>query len=357
MKHLLVDISGHGFGHLAQTAPVLNFLAKHSELKLTIRSYLPEAILKSRIIPDFAYLPSTLDFGLEMFDAVRVDASRSYARYQRIHTNYDELIDQEAEALSGLAPDLLVSNIPYHSLTAAALIGLPSVAMCSLNWAELFSEFCSRFPAAQKIHLQMQEAYQLANCFIQPQPSIPMPSLRNIKAIQPIAQRGKAQRNELLHQLDVAPDTQIILVGIGGMQMDIQTKLWPQRAQTIWLVPEAIDSTRPDMISIADLKLPYLDLMASANLIITKTGYGMIVEAVTHQIPVLCLQRGNWSEEVGLHDWAQQYGYLKAVSQRTFFAGDFSSQVDELLTVEWVKPPVSAQGHRQAAEIIVQTMG
>jgi len=40
--HLFVDISSHGFGHLAITAPVLNAVAEIApDLRLTVRSDLP----------------------------------------------------------------------------------------------------------------------------------------------------------------------------------------------------------------------------------------------------------------------------------------------------------------------------
>jgi len=42
MRHLLVDISFHGFGHLSQTAPVLNALRRLiPDLRLTVRSAAP----------------------------------------------------------------------------------------------------------------------------------------------------------------------------------------------------------------------------------------------------------------------------------------------------------------------------
>lgn len=40
--HLFVDISSHGFGHLAITAPALNALAELApDLRLTVRSGVP----------------------------------------------------------------------------------------------------------------------------------------------------------------------------------------------------------------------------------------------------------------------------------------------------------------------------
>ena len=48
--HLFVDISSHGFGHLAITAPALDALAEIApELRLTVRSGLPRQKLAQRI--------------------------------------------------------------------------------------------------------------------------------------------------------------------------------------------------------------------------------------------------------------------------------------------------------------------
>jgi len=42
MPHLVVSISCHGFGHVAQTAPILNLLHERMpHLRLTVRSAVP----------------------------------------------------------------------------------------------------------------------------------------------------------------------------------------------------------------------------------------------------------------------------------------------------------------------------
>jgi hypothetical protein len=74
MPHLFVDISSHGFGHLAQTAPVLNHLAARlPQLRLTLRSGLPLARLRQRIAAPFTHIAAASDFGYVMHDAVTPD--------------------------------------------------------------------------------------------------------------------------------------------------------------------------------------------------------------------------------------------------------------------------------------------
>ena len=67
--HLFVDISSHGFGHLAITAPALNALAEMApDLRLTVRSGLPRQKLAQRIKPPFALIEGSSDFGYVMID-------------------------------------------------------------------------------------------------------------------------------------------------------------------------------------------------------------------------------------------------------------------------------------------------
>ncbi|CAG0909677.1 unnamed protein product, partial [Cyprideis torosa] len=118
MKHLLVDISAHGFGHLAQTAAVLNALDS-TDIRITIRSLAPEHLLRERIKHPFQLIPYQQDNGVIMHDALRVDAAASMAWYQDFHANYAQRRQQAVRELDALKPDLLFADVPYLSLDAA----------------------------------------------------------------------------------------------------------------------------------------------------------------------------------------------------------------------------------------------
>ncbi len=50
------------------------------------------------------------------------------------------------------------------------------------------------------------------------------------------------------------------------------------------------------------------ELLASADLVITKPGYGTFVEAACHGVPVLYLERPDWPEAPALCDWLEAQG-------------------------------------------------
>ncbi|OHC66734.1 MAG: hypothetical protein A2040_15680 [Rhodocyclales bacterium GWA2_65_19] len=82
--HLLVDISAHGLGHLAQTGPVHDALiARLSGLQLTMRNAIPRQRLARRIGADFVHVPEARDIGFAMYNAVDIDFAGTQSHVER----------------------------------------------------------------------------------------------------------------------------------------------------------------------------------------------------------------------------------------------------------------------------------
>ena len=62
------------------------------------------------------------------------------------------------------------------------------------------------------------------------------------------------------------------------------------------------------MIPLAGLPFSFIDLMASVDLVVTKTGYGMLVEAACNGVPLLFLARPDWPEWPWLEAWIEDLG-------------------------------------------------
>lgn len=350
MKHLLIDISAHGFGHVAQTSAVLNALDCR-DIRLTIRSLTPEAVLRRRIHQPFTLIPYQQDNGMVMHDALRVDVAASLRWYEVFHAGYARHKAQAASELEQLQPDLLFSNVPYLGLDAAGEVGVPAVALCSLNWADVFHAYCGSLPGAASIHAQILAAYARADVFLQPAPSMDMhPTLRS-RAIAPIAslgQRNPAQLREKANQPDA---TRFVLVALGGVGMEYPLATWPRLPNVCWIFPDVALAAfaRPDCLPESLFGMSYVDLLSSCDAVITKTGYGTQTEAVVNRVPVLCIQRPDWPEEPNLPSWHQQHGEIAFTTWQEMQAGSFASKLAVLLETPWQQPPVLPTGAAEAA--------
>ena len=359
MPHLLVDISAHGYGHIAQTAPVVNELARCIPgLRITLRSAAPTAFLKQRFQCDFQHIHVALDFGMAMFNAVEVDVPRSLAAYREYHTDWDTRVARAADEMHVLQPDLLFANVPYLSLAAAQAADIPAVAMCCLNWADIYRHYAPDDAESRAIHAQMLAAYNSAQVFLKLRPTMPMPGLHNAVEIAPIAQLG-CKSNVGAGKLAPAKGEitngqfglKLILIAMGGIDYRLPMENWPHIPGLRWLIPQAWNIQRDDMIALESLGMNFSDVLASVDAVLTKPGYGTFAEAACAGVPVLYVPRDDWPEQPYLVDWLQQNGVCREVTNEQLRRGNLLAELEQLW--EQPKPKVpSARGAAEAATIL-----
>jgi hypothetical protein len=346
--HLFVDISSHGFGHLAITAPVLAALAEaRPAFRLTVRSALPEAKLRERIPHPFAHIDAASDFGYVMHDALSIDLAATAEAYRAAHADWPARVAAEARLLERLRPDLVLSNVSYLPLAGAAACGLPALAICSLNWADLFAHFFGHESWAAPIHAQMLAAYRAAGTFVRITPGMAMNDLANATRVGPVATCGRR------HDLGLGGG-KAVLVALGGIAHHLPVDDWPRLPGVRWLVAGHWRCRHPDALAWESFGLPFNDLLCSADAVITKPGYGTFTEAACNGIPVLYQRRGDWPEQEPLIDWLCENARCSEVSAHQLATGEVGDALSEL----WARPaptPPNPTGAAEAAAVLIKS--
>ncbi len=352
--HLLTAITAHGYGHGAQVAPVLNALHRRlPELRLSLFTDLSPAFLRGRIRLDFELIAEPPDFGLVMDSALAIDLEASAAAYRRLHRDWDEQVAAQARLLRRLRPDLVLADVPYPILAAASAEGIPAVAMCSLNWADIYRHYFSARAEAALILEQMESAYRSARAFLCPEPSMPMAWLDNRVALGPIAALGRAQPERLRQRLPRATDAQrIVLVAPGGVKARFPIENWPRAQGIHWLVSRDWDVRHPDVSSYQDTGLGFTELIASCDAVLGKCGYGTVTECVANATPLLYLPRPDWPEEATLLPWLEAHGAALAVAPARLEDGCFTGLVPALAGVRVRR--CATPGAEQAADYLLR---
>lgn len=338
--HLVVSISGHGFGHVAQTAPILNALhGLMPQLSLTLRSAVPIAHLRSRIHAPFAHLQSVGDIGMVMSSALDVLATDSRVVYQNFHANWDERVSSEADLLRELQADFVFSNVGYLPLAGAQQAGIANAALCSLNWFDIYSYYCGASQAAmnganptldEKIAAQIHTSYASAEAFLRATPGMMMESLPNVVPVAPIAEPGIDRREELNSQLHLSHDEKLVLVSMGGIAMRLPMESWPRIDGVRFLVQKDWRIEHPDAIVLETLGMSFCDLLASCDVLLCKPGYGSFVEAACSGTSVLYVSRAEWPESPALIEWLERHGTCREVTRQQLELGDIAEPLASL---------------------------
>lgn len=347
---LLVCISAHGFGHVAQTAPVLNALrGLIPELSITVRSPVPLAHLRTRIHGPFQYLRDPGDIGMLMASALDVRVAGSAEAYQRLHRDWGLAVTLEAQALRDVAPDFVLSNVSYLPLAGAYRAGIPCAAMSSLNWGDIFTHYCGAISGTRHIAEQISLAYANAQAFLRLDPGMPMPGLPNLVPIGPVAHAGRYRRDEIDARLGLGKEEKLVLVSLGGIDSHLPIGLWPRLPGVRWLVQAKWRNDHPDTLVLESLDMDFSDVLASCDALICKPGYGSFVEAACCGVPLLYVSRADWPETPTLTQWLDAYGSGTEISRDQMETGQFADELQALLDAPR-SMPAAPSGVTQAAE-------
>lgn len=353
---LLTAITPHGYGHAAQALVVLEALcARRPDLELHIATTVPEAFLRSRLAHPFRYHAHATDFGLKMSSALEIDLPASAEAYASQLRLWDSLLEAETRFLDALRPDLLLADVPYLPLAAAQRLGVPAVALCSLNWADIHSHYFHDRPEAEQVRERLLAAYNSTRVFLAPEPHMPMPDLDNLRTIGPLARTGENQREVIDARLGLGPDDRLVLVALGGVQGRLPMEQWPRTPGLHWLVREDWRVERPDCHAIESLQMSFTDILASCDALLGKIGYGTVAECAVNATPMLYIPRADWPEEPYLGDWLARHGAIACVDQRALMTGDLTARLERVLGCP--RPPAPpADGAAAAAELLLQSV-
>lgn len=319
--HLWLALSPHGFGHATMTAPLVAELRRRRpELRLTIQTTLPRDFLVTRYA-DFDLVSEIADFGFCMTSAITVDVESSAAAYLAQHADFAALVAGEAARLRAASPDLVLANVPYVTVAAAASADIPVVAFSSLNWADLADHFLAHLPQCDRVRAEIRASYAQADIFLRPQPAQDM-TLPNIRDIGPVARLGNDRRAEIKQSLGFGQGTRLGVIAFGGIDYRLPLDRWPALEGWFWLSSLSNTPDRPDMARWPAAGVPFADLFPSVDLIIGKPGYGTFSEVGLCGVPMLYEPRPDWPEAPPLEEWLARHTRCLPINAEDLIGGD-----------------------------------
>lgn len=322
------------------------------DAQFVIQSAVGKRFFETRIPSNFVYLYGNLDPGIAMVDSLTVDRRSTRDAYLSFHKHRELHLADQMRILELVAPDVLVSDIPYLSLVAAKRLGIPTAAICSLNWADILAGYFAGDPEVETIIRELVESYQGAEVFLAPEPSMPMTWLSNKVLVGPVALLGSNRRPEIQQRLRLNEKTKIALLAFGGLDLEITVEHLPQSDNLVWLTQSTESKRRADIVAKETLGLAFSDILASADAIITKPGYGIFTEAACHGIPVVSIERPDWPETPYLVRWLRRHVAFATTSRAALENGTLSTVLEPLWGAR-IEPAIAPSGAGEAARMIL----
>ena len=355
MPLIWAAISGHGFGHAAQVVPVLNALSRRvPDLRVLLRTAVPASFFKSRLLPRWDISPVQQDIGCVQNGPLTIDVEATWLEHHRFHSSWEERLQTEMEAMRAAAPNIVLADTPYLALAAGKAAGLPTVALVSFTWDLVLSEYVAPPSIDRQVILtSIRQSYAQADFALRITPAPTMAHFQRVTDIGPIAEPASSAREQLTEYLRLAPGERTVLIGFGGIPLD---SLPFDRLESLigyrFLFDGSIPSESRRFVSIMSMPFSFQTLMASVDVIMTKPGYGTLVEAVALQTPMVYVRRYNFADEQSLVDYLHRYGRGVELSEVDFAQGQWNVALETALGLPVPTMPPPPTGMNEAATIL-----
>jgi len=360
MKRIWCAISSHGFGHAAQVVPVLNELGRRvSGLTAILRTSVPARLFEADLQIAWEVSEAEQDVGCVQHGPLRIDIPATWAEHRRFHEQWEDKVAAEVRAIRSCKPALILADIPYLAIEAAARAEVPAVGLCNLSWdgiLKLLQEPGRR--EQMDVIRRMQESYSLADLMIRIAPGIPMEAFRTIVDVGPVAELTTQDPSLLRTLVGAEAHERVVLVAFGGIALDgLPFDRLVRMNGYRFIVSGAVPDETERIRSSASIPMAFGSLLASADLIVTKPGYSTVVKAVAYRKPVVYVRRYNFADEAVLVDYLHRHGRAAELSAGDFTSGRWEDALRAAGAVkgtDFKSAPFAPTGATEAADLLMK---
>jgi L-arabinokinase len=355
MPHIAFYITGHGFGHATRTAAIALAVAERLPgVRLSLVTAVPEWLFRLSLPVPFTLRPAALDVGVVQPDAIRLDGRATLEAYAALLARLPALVDREAAQLRQDRVDLIVADIPPAAFAIARRLDVPAVGISNFSWDWIYAEYAADAPEYLGVVSAIRADYAGADLFLRLPFHGPCDASPVVRDIPMVARRSRRTREDIRRQLGVNGARPVVLLSFGGFEVQgIDFERVERLGEFLFLATQAPPRPVRNVQVVPLGSIPYEDLVAQADVVITKPGYGIVSECLANRTRVCYTPRGQFAEYERLLDGLQRFGVAEALPTADFLAGEWRASLHAVLERPGAWPDLPADGAAVAAEALL----
>jgi hypothetical protein len=314
-------ISGHGFGHASRDIELINELtATLPEARVVVRTTVPRWLFDSAHVALDVQQVET-DTGVAQIDSLRLDVDETVRLAAAFYGAFEARVEREAAELRRVHADLVLGDIPPLAFAAAARAGVPSMAIGNFTWDWIYEFYPAFKTRAPHVVPAIEDAYAQATRALR----LPLhggfePIAARTDDIPFIARTSVVPPEETRRRLGVADGKPIVLTSFGAYGAALPyDRLRESSAFTLLNFAHPPDG------------LKYQDIVAAADVVVSKPGYGIVSECVANGAALLYTSRGEFAEYEVFVSGMPRVLRCRYISHEQLFEGRWEDAIDALL--------------------------
>ena len=351
-------ISGHGFGHASREVEIINALGRlRPDLRMVIRSAVSPGLLARTITVPYELRPGPCDSGIIQSSSVTHDDEATVQAAIEFFGTWSARIESEIRDFGADLPALIVADIPPIAFEIGDRIGVPAIAISNFTWDWIYETHPGMTDAAPWLLPAIRGAYAKATQALELPFSGGFEVFPRRHSLPLVARRPTRSRAETRTYFGLPAGRPVVLLSFGGYGLpdlnlhDVDClgrwtvvttdRITPQGPPVPPGVAYVLES------AFVGSGFRYEDLVAAADVVITKPGYGIVAECVASGTAMLYTSRGHFREYDVLVQALQRFARSRFLPQDDLFAGRWLAGLDALLQ----EPPPPEQMRIDGADV------
>ena len=339
---LLFYISGHGFGHAARDVEIINAITqRRPDTHITVRTDVPDWFLRASLNARVDRIGGDVDTGLVQPDGLTIDEDETARRAARFYETFSARISREVEIIRAAAADLVVGDIPPLACAAADAAGAPSIAVGNFTWDWIYQGYPQFEQLAPGVVERIVDAYARTTLALRLPFAGGFASMPRVEPMPLVARASRVPRHitrERLHLDDARP---VVLASFGGHGGSVSLDR-AAASDAFVLIATDYEANKAGVThsnlrvipadTLRRAELSYTDLLAAADVVVSKLGYGIVSECIASRVPLLYTFRGRFVEQDVFVQEMPEVLRCRHIDAKDLRNGDWTEAISALLT-------------------------
>jgi len=286
-----------------------------------------------------------------------MDEPATVERWRAFVAEDDRRIADEARWLREKGAGVVLGDIPPLAFAAAAEAGIPSVALSNFSWDWIYRYMSARHPGLAEAAAWAAASYRRAGLLLQLPFAGDLGTFPRREEIPLVARRPRVTRAEARRRLGL-PAGPLALVSFGGIGLpgfDPAVLGRLEGWRFLVTIPAAALPQNVAAVDVAGLDahgLGYIDVVAAADVVVTKPGYGIVSDAIAARTRMVYTERGDFPEYPVIVGEMGRWLPGRHVSNADLVAGRLRPALEAALGAPFPDPPDMTGALRAARRLL-----
>lgn len=359
-------ISGHGFGHASRDVEIINHMAAPRHEPIVLRTSVSPDLLERTLQVPWELRRGACDTGILQSSSISHDDPATVAAALDFYRTFNDRIEAEVHALADLDVTLIVGDIPPLAFAVAALMGVPSIAVGNFTWDWIYETHPGFLPEGKPVLELIRDCYRRADLALELPFAGGFEIFARVERLPLVARHATHAPLATRNHFGLPADRPVVLLSFGGYglpSLDLRAVDCAPDWTVVTTDRVTADSRAlPHVRVIAEHEFRaagfrYEDLVAAADVVMTKPGYGIVAECISTDTALVYTSRGQFREFDVLVAAMSTLLRSRFISQTDLFAGRWRAALDAVVAQPPPPDRIETNGAEVAAAIIDRAAG